>query len=416
MRILSLTAYFPPEAYSSSYLGTDRNAAFTKAGHEVVIYTPTPTRGISDEVRQEYKKRRHETMYDGKMVVHRFSLMGERKNPILRAMRYTISCIKQLYFGIFGKDARKCDVMFISSTPPIQGAMAALIKKLRGIPYIYNLQDIFPDSLVGTGMTHKGSILWKIGRIIENFTYRNAEKIIVISEDFKQNLLEKGVPESKIEVIYNWVDEKAVVPIKKEDNTLYEELGISRDKFNIVYAGNFGHAQNIEVILKAAEKLQSHTDIRFLLFGTGGLKEEFMEVAHKMKLGNVDFYPLQPYDKVSNVYSLADVGIVSCKKGIGKGAMPSKTWSILSAATAVVANYDKGTDIEKILTDNKIGLFSDADDVDAFAEAIMTLYNDRSLCEDMGRRGRQFIENNLTKEIGTSKIIRLVEQIKANIE
>lgn len=414
MKILSLTAYFPPENYSSSYLGTDRNKAFIQAGHKVIIYTPMPTRGISDEVRCEYKTRRLETMYDGNMIIHRFRLIQERKSPILRAIRYTISCIKQLYFGIFDKDARKCDVMFISSTPPIQGAMAALIKKVRGIPFIYNLQDVFPDSLVGTGMTNKGSILWKIGRIIENFTYRNADKIIVISEDFKHNLLEKGVPEDKIEVIYNWVDEKAVVPIEKDYNTLFDELGISRKNFNVVYAGNFGHAQNIEVILKAAKELQSHEDIRILLFGTGGLKDKYIELANKMNLCNVDFYPLQPYNKVSNVYSLADVGIVSCKKGIGKGAMPSKTWSILSAGTAVVANYDIGTDIEGILTNNKIGLFSDADDVDSFTKAIITLYNNRALCEDMGKRGRQFIENYLTKDIGTSKIIHLLEQIKSN--
>lgn len=415
MKILYLSAYFQPEVTSSSYLSDNRNQAFADKGYEMVVYTPMPTRGISEELRNEYKSRKREVMCDGKMVVHRFNLMREGKNPILRAMRYTISCIKQLYFGIFGKDARKCDVMFISSTPPIQGAMAAIIKKIRHIPFIYNLQDVFPDSLVGTGMTKKGSLLWKIGRVIENFTYRNADKIIVISEDFKQNLLNKGVPESKIEVIYNWVDEKAVVPIAKEENDLYEELGIPRDKFNVVYAGNFGNAQNIDVILRVADKLKTHSGINLALFGTGGLKDKFVEQAKTMGLSNVHFYPLQPYNRVSNVYSLADAGIVSCKKGIGKGAMPSKTWSILSAGTAVVANYDKGTDIENILLSNNIGLFSDADDVEAFAADILHLYNNPELCHQMGVQGRKYIEDNLTKEIGTSKIINLVEQIKANI-
>lgn len=102
--------------------------------------------------------------------------------------------------------------------------MAVFIKKCRKIPFVYNLQDIFPDSLVGTGMTKKGSFLWRIGRIIENFTYRNADKIIVISEDFKRNIMAKGVPEEKIEVIYNWIDENEVVPIAKDVNPLYHEL------------------------------------------------------------------------------------------------------------------------------------------------------------------------------------------------
>lgn len=412
MKILTLVGYFPPEVYSSSYLGEDRNSALVAKGHEVVVYTPTPTRGIDKPIYQEYRHRKLEKLYDGKMTVHRFRLMREGKNPTLRALRYTLSCIKQFNRGVFAKDARSCDAMFISSTPPIQGAMAALIKKIRHIPFVYNLQDIFPDSLVGTGLTKHGSILWKIGRVVENFTYRNADKIIVISEDFKRNIMAKGVPESKIEVIYNWVDEKAVVPIPKAENVLYEELNLSRDQFYAVYAGNFGNAQNIDVILKAAQQLQACSDMTFLLFGTGGLKEHFEQMANELHLTNVKFFPLQPYDKVSYVYSLGDVGIVSCKKGIGKGAMPSKTWSIMSAGTAVVANYDTDTDLQEIITKNRVGLFSEADSVTDLAAAIRHLYDNRELCEEYGRNAREFIENNLTKEIGTQKVVAVIESLK----
>lgn len=412
MNVLVLVGYFPPEIYSSSYLDEDRCNSLIAKECKIVVYTPTPTRGVDKYVYQEYKHRKVEKLYDGKMTVHRFPLMREGRNPIGRAMRYALGCIKQFNRGVFARDARRCDVMFISSTPPIQGAMAALIKKIRGIPMVYNLQDIFPDSLVGTGLAKQGSFLWKVGRVVENFTYRNSDKIIVISEDFKKNIMAKGVPEHKIEVIYNWVDERAVVPIAKSDNILYEELGLSRDNFHVVYAGNFGNAQNIDVIIRAAQRLQEYPDIVFTLFGTGGLKDDFEKMAQELNLKNVRFFPLQPYNRVSYVYSLGDVGIVSCKKGIGKGAMPSKTWSILSAGTPVVANYDKDTDIETILESNKIGLFSDADDVEGFVEAILTFYRDRNLCTEMGQRGRQYVVDNLTKEIGTSKIVRIIEQFE----
>ena len=168
--------------------------------------------------------------------------------------------------------------MFCSSTPPTQGMLTAMVAKWlsrrygRKVPFVYNLQDIFPDSLVGAGLTHKGSLLWNAGRKIENFTYRHADKIIVISEDFKRNLIAKGVPESKIEVIYNWIDEDAVVPVAKADNPLFEELGLQRGKFNVVYAGNLGNAQNIDVIIDAAELLKDKGEIEFIIFGTGGLK------------------------------------------------------------------------------------------------------------------------------------------------
>ncbi|MCS2551299.1 glycosyltransferase [Bacteroides faecis] len=161
--------------------------------------------------------------------------------------------------------------------------MAALIKKCTGRPFVYNLQDIFPDSLVGAGFSNEGSILWKIGRVIENFTYKNADKIVVISEAFKQNIMAKGVPENKIEVVYNWVDQKAVVPVEKEYNPLFEELGINKKKFHVVYAGNLGNAQNIDVIIDSAMEMVGDKEVEFLIFGTGGLKEQFVGKGEELR-------------------------------------------------------------------------------------------------------------------------------------
>lgn len=411
MKVLYFTAYFEPEQVASSYLGKSRNQAFAAAGLNMVLYTPMPTRGISDEVRKEYKSRKTEILYDGHMTVHRFHLMREGKNSLVRAFRYACSSIIQLSLGIFAKEARNCDTMFISSTPPIQGAMAAMVKKARGIPMVYNLQDIFPDSLIGSGLASKGGFLWRIGRIIENYTYRNADKIIVISDDFKKNIMAKGVPEEKIVVVYNWVDENAVVPVAKEDNPLYDELGINREKFSVVYAGNFGHAQNIDVTIAAAERLNDVEDIQFLMFGTGGLVEDYKKIAQEKGLKNMFFFPLQPVEKVSQVYSLGDLGIVACKKGLGKGAFPSKTWSIMSAGTPVIANYDEDTDLERLVKENGLGVFSAADDSDQMAQRIMEMYNNRELCAEYGRKARQYILDNVSKDKSTQKYVDVIKEV-----
>lgn len=98
-----------------------------------------------------------------------------------------------------------------------------MVKMFTQQPIVYNLQDIFPDSLVGTGLAKKGGLLWKIGRVIEDFTYKHADKIIVISEDFKKNIMAKGVPEDKIVVVYNWVDQNAVVNVPREKNKLFDK-------------------------------------------------------------------------------------------------------------------------------------------------------------------------------------------------
>ena len=408
MKIFEVPAYFYPESMSSSHLDDSLREAITNEGIEMAIYCPTPTRGVTPEVRKEYKKKTQEKMYGGLATVHRFPLYGEGKNPLLRALRYTLACVMQFNRAVFAKDARTSDMMFITSTPPIKGAMAGFAKKFNRKPIVYELQDIFPDSLVGTGLAKKGGLLWMIGRVIENFTYRNADKIIVISEDFKRNIMAKGVPEEKIVVIYNWVDEKAVQPVAKEDNPLYEEFGLSRDQFTMVYAGNLGNAQNIGIILDGAALLP---EVQFALFGTGGLENEVRNRIEEEGLSNVHLNPLQPYERVSQVYSLGDACIVSCKEGLGGSAMPSKTWTIMSCGRPVVASFDEG-ELKEILEKNNCGVFTHASNVHEFVEGIRQLASNPQRCLEMGKNARQFILDNLTKEVGTKKYVEVIRQFE----
>lgn len=409
MKILVLTPYCYPEHAASSYLGQNRNQAFVENGFEMLTYAPTPCRGVNNEIRKKYcrKEFKREVLNNGQREIRRFSMYPESKNAFLRALRYFFVACKHFYYGL-SEDARKCNLMFIASTPPFQGALAGIIKKITHQPLVYNLQDIFPDSLAGTGLAKKGGLLWKIGRVIEDFTYRNADKIIVISEDFKRNIMEKGVPEDKIVVIYNWVDEEAVKPVKDSDNGLFEELGINRDNFNVVYAGNLGNAQNVRILIETALLLQEYSDIQFVIFGTGGQEQEYKKLVESMALQNVSFYPIQPYEKVSKVYGIGDVCVVSCKEGLGGSAMPSKTWSIMASGRAVLANFDEG-DLKSILETNHCGVFTKAGDKVAFKQAILDLYHDREHCEQLGRNGREFILKNLTRAVGTQKYVDVIK-------
>lgn len=407
MKLLLLPPYFTPERQSSSLLDHHRYDAFADAGIEMLLYTPIPTRGIDDEVREEYKKRTWEKMYNGMMTVVRYPLIKEGKNPIGRALRYFLGFAKQYMLGRKHKDV---DCIFLVSTPPIQGLLGGLLKKKLNIPFVYNLQDIFPDSLVGAGLSTKGTLLWKIGRRIENYTYKNADKIIVISEDFKRNIISKGVAKEKIEVVYNWVDEKAIVPVAKEENPLFDELEISRDKFNVVYAGNLGNAQNIDIIIDAAKKLMSNQEINFVIFGSGGLKEQYVDKVHAYGIENVRFFPLQPIERVSQVYGLGNVCVVSCKPGLGGAAMPSKMVSIMSAGRAVAASFDEG-EVTYLLKHYNCGKCVPAGDVDAFAEMILSLSTNRASCEQMGRNARQLVLDRFTREVGTQKYVDVIKEV-----
>lgn len=403
MKLLIPFSYYFPEQCAGLYIVDDVMHQAAKNGINSLMYVPTPTRNVPKGASWV----KDETSDDGMIHIHRFAMYGEGKNPLLRALRYCFCEVAFLHPMLW----KKYDVAFIDSTPPIQGLKLPIVRLFRRKPVVLNLQDIFPDSLAGTGLAKRGGLLWKIGRVVENITYRNADKIIVISDDFKKNIMAKGVPEEKIVVVYNWVDENAVVPVAKEDNPLYDELGINREKFSVVYAGNFGHAQNIDVTIAAAERLKDLEDIQFLMFGTGGLVEDYKKIAQEKGLKNMFFFPLQPVEKVSQVYSLGDLGVVACKKGLGKGAFPSKTWSIMSAGTPVIANYDEDTDLERLVKDNGLGVFSAADDSAQMAERIMDMYNNRELCAEYGRNARQYILDNVSKEKSTQKYVDVIKEV-----
>lgn len=411
-KILVLTPYCTPEHAASSYLGQNRNEAFIQNGFDILTYAPSPCRGISDEVRNKYKQPQYRRQFlaDGHREIRRFAMFSEGTNPMQRALRYFCIGCKHLYYGL-SRYARKCDVMFIASTPPFQGALAALVKMFTQQPIVYNLQDIFPDSLVGTGLAKKGGLLWKIGRVIEDFTYKHADKIIVISEDFKKNIMAKGVPEDKIVVVYNWVDQNAVVDVPREKNKLFDKYHLDRGTFYIEYSGNIGLTQNMDMLLEVMKELKvSHPEIGLVLVGEGAYKKQVEEIVVRDGLTNVTMLPFQPYEDISYVFSLGDAGLVISKPGVGANSVPSKTWSIMSASRPVLANFDEN-ELKDILAGNECGIFTKAGDKEAFKQSIISLYENRELCRRYGRNGRQFVMDNLTREVGTQKYVEVIKSV-----
>lgn len=403
MKVIFPFSYYYPEQCAGIFVVDDLMHRLAAEGDESVIYVPTPTRNVREGV--EWK--RNEVLCDGKMVVKRFRMYGEGKNPVLRALRYCFCELAYLHHLLWDK----YDVAFIDSTPPIQGLKLPIVRLFRKCPVVYNAQDLFPDTLSGTGLAKKGGLLWNIGSWVARVTFNNTDKIIAISEDIKRTLVEeKGIPADKVVVVYNWVDSDAVVPIAKEENPLFDEFGLSRDKFHVVYAGNLGNAQNINIVVDAAARLRDNEDVEFVVFGSGGLENDIRARIEAEGLKNLRLLPLQPVERVKYVYSLGDVCLVSCKEGLGGSAMPSKTWSILSCGRPVLANFDEG-ELQMILTKNELGVFTKAGDLEGFVEAIRQLASESKKCAEMGARGRQFILDNLTKDAGTRKYAEVLRSV-----
>lgn len=416
MNILKLSAYYYPEQISSAHLTYDIEEALIKAGHKIIIIAPSPSRNISNDLRRKYKKLKIETKYDGAITIRRFRMFKEGKNPLIRAVRYFLCNVIQYIKGCREKDI---DLVFAGSTPPTQGFLcgrvAAKLSRKSGkkVPFIYNLQDIFPDSLVNAKMIREKSIIWKIGRKIEDCTYRYADKIIVISDDFKRNIIAKGVPEGKIAVIPNWVNVDNVYPIDRDNNVLIKRFNLNPDKFYITYCGNIGLSQNMDLLISVAKELKiAFPNIYFILIGEGADKERLVNIIKQDKIDNILIFPFQPYEDIAHVFSLGDIGLVISKPGIGGSSVPSKMWSIMAAGRPVLASFDKNSALVNLIEDNNIGIAVDADDRKNFIDGIKALYlmEDDDL-KNIGYRAQNYVNTYLNKNICIEKYINLINEM-----
>lgn len=407
MKLVYLVQYFSPEKASGLQLVEDLLEGFSVHGWKTDVFTPTPTRGVTDEQRKEYARKRVEVKYDGRLTIHRMHLYREGKGFVGRAIRYLLFSIE-----CFWKAATvPADFIFTGSGPPTQGVVVGLAKKVSGKKVIYNLQDIFPDSLVTSGICGENSFLMKIGHAMENFTYRNADHIITITDDMKANIMKKGVPEDKISVVRNWIDTDKVKHISREDNLLFDELKLPRDGFYVVYAGNLGKVQGVDVILKTASLMKNYKNIKFVIFGNGSEEDSLKKIVRDKHLDNVLMLPLQPIERASEVYSMADVSIISCTPGTGGSGMPSKTWTIMAAGVPIIASFDMPSEMERTIEEAECGFCTRAGDENELTEKIIRVFGDSRLKKCLGQNARRYAEKNVSKAEAVEKYIKSIERL-----
>lgn len=405
MKILFTDAYFEPEQMAFTHLERDLIEGLVSCGYEIEIVCPVPTRGVSRETAKEYKKKKHEYLYDGRVRVTRFFAVREGENPFFRAVRY-FWCNYRTYR--IGKKIDGIDAVFSTSTPPTQGYFAGKIAKKHNVPLIYSLQDVFPASLVTAGLAKKGSLLWKIGRWLEAATYNKSSVIVAISNTMKENLLTEKVDKEKVRVVSNWIDTAKIRPVPKADNRLFDEYGISRDKFTVLYAGNFGSAQGAEIVFDIAELFKNDDTVQFVIFGGGSGYKHAEEKAKTYQ--NVFIHPLLPQERVAEVYSMGDVALITCKKGVGKSGMPSKTWSIMACGTPALAMFDTDSELASIISKSKAGVTVEPDDVSGAAEKIKQFKENK--IPSYG--GRDYVIKYASREICVKQYVDVFEELTLN--
>lgn len=407
MNITVLAGYFTPEKSADTHLNDDLVRDLAAQGANVNVFVPFPVRGVSEQEQREYENCAIEQVNEH-LRIHRVGKKGFFHKGLVRRGLNLFMKTWKLYMSARNSNA---DAFLVVSTPPFLGYAAILLAKKA--PVVYKLQDIFPDSLIKTKGWSEKSIVVKILRKLEKKVYSSANCIVVMSNDMKQTLLERGVPEWKIQVIYDWIDINTCFPVCRNENPLYDVFELKKEEFIVSYAGNIGYLQNIETILRAAEILKKkQPDIRFVIIGDGAWKEQMLSTIEQKELDNVSTFPMQPLSQVSNVYSLADVGLVSLKPGVSKAALPSKTWSIMSAACPVICEIDLDSELSEIIQRVQCGISVGSADGEAMAEAILKLYRlEEQERVAMGKRGREYVVNTINRSVSTKKYYDVLRMI-----
>lgn len=226
---------------------------------------------------------------------------------------------------------RDCEAVFNQSSNAA-GVMAFMVKRLLPKARLtYNVQDVFPENAAYIGSA-KG-IVYKILSAEQRYAYRHADQLITISEDMKDLLVEKGADPQKTEVIYNWSYTDSIYRYEK----VYSEKiagFLSADKFNVVYAGNLGTMQNVDVVVEAAKRMQDEEDIHFHIFGDGMYKERLQHEAKGLR--NISFWPMQPSELAPSIYAMADVNVIPLAPNIYRTALPSKTATCIACQKPII--------------------------------------------------------------------------------
>ncbi len=281
----------------------------------------------------------------------------------------------------------RADVIVALTDPPIIGLVAGLAARVTGARMVFLCEDIFPEVarlLEDFQSRRVEAVLERVSRHI----VRRADRVVALGDTMKRRLIEtKGADTAKIRVIHNWADAEAIVPVGK-DNPFSRAHGLA-DKFVLMHSGNVGLSQNVDVLLDVAEGLRDIENAVVAIVGDGARKPVLVAEAARRRLENVRFFPYQPKENLSDLFSTADVFLVSLKHGLAGFIVPSKLYGILAAGRPFVASADEDCEAAQIAREHDCGLVVPPGDGAAITDAVRRLHADTVRRQAMGANARR---------------------------
>jgi colanic acid biosynthesis glycosyl transferase WcaI len=414
-KVLILSLVFPPDSVSTAQIVGDLALDLNELGHKVTVLTTSPhyNRDLQAELRQPLRRYWGRLLQiselDGVRAYHT-AMPRKSSNILMRLFGWSGFHLISTLAGLVLIE--RPDILIAPSPPLTIGLCAGFLAWFHRISYIYDVQELYPDVAINLGAI---SNKWLIALLlkIEAVVYEKARVIAVIAPRMRERLLQKGVPDHKIEVIPNFVDVDKLQPLSK-DNPFSREHNI-HDKFVISYAGNIGPAQGLGTFVMAADLLRDEPDIHFMMMGSGTLMESLKKQVTNLALRNFNFLPYQHNSLMPQIYAASDICLVPQTAQIGADAVPSKVYRIMASARAVLACTDSDSDLANLITTANCGLSVPPDSPQLLADTIRRVYREQTLAREMGQAGRAHVIQHYTRAAITGRFHGLIEGLVSGL-
>lgn len=408
MNLLYISQYFPPEMGAPSARGSELARHWARAGHQVSVLTGFPNHPTG-VVPAEWRSRLRRLTYHekvGHVDVYRTWLWPLPNGKAHERMRnYASFCLSA---ALRGMTMPRPDVIIASSPQLLVGLSGWWLAFTRQIPFVFEVRDLWPESLAAVGVGGENSLLHDALAAIAGFLYRSADRIVVVTPAFKDYLIHRWrVPAAKIEVVENGVETDLFAPDSVAAAGRRKELN-AESRFLVCYIGTMGMAHGLEALLDAAASLQSKAPhVLFLLVGEGSEKERIKSVVQCRGLANVQFLDQQPREKIPSFISASDLCLVLLKKSdVFKTVIPTKMLEFMSCARPVILGVEGQA--RQILEDAGAGLAIEPENADALAAAITQLDHNREQAKTLGEQGRAYILQNFSRASTAEKYITVL--------
>ena len=394
MRLLVLCPHYAPDVAPTGDVMTAIVSELARRGHQIRVVTSLPW----------YRQHRVESGWRGRPVrsgVAHGGVKVTRVHPFptakgsvaARAVGFAGFTALAAATAVAARD--RPDAVLAMSPPITLGLSGWAAARRWRAPLVFNLQDIFPDAAIDTGAI-RGRRLVAAARRLERFVYDRAAAVTVLSEDMRANVAAKldAGRSGSVRVIPNFVDTSRIRP-RSRDTAYRAEHGLG-DRTVVMYAGNVGFSQPLDLLVAAARAHRHRNDVVFVVNGEGSARPALE--ASAAGLPNVVFVGYQPAERLDEVLASADIGVIVLREGLARSSVPSKIYSILAAGRPVLASVDPGTELPRMIDEAGCGVAVAAGDQAAFDAAVETLIDDPDGRDSMGRRGRAYVEGCMTPQ------------------